>query len=73
MLLDMTALLVVGGLLTLLAVACWWEARSGRPAWGAHLPPHESPTAGGAAAAAKKGVASSLALGAIHAADGGDG
>ena len=73
MLLVMTALLVVGSLLTLLALACWWEARTGRPAWGAHLPASEAPTAGGAASAAKKVVASSLALGVISAADGGDG
>ena len=69
----MTALLVLGGLLALLALACWWEARSGRPSWGSHLPPHEAPGTGAAASGAKKGVAGSLALGALHAADGGDG
>ena len=69
----MTTLLVLGGLLALLALACWWEARSGRPAWGSHLEANQAPTAGAAASAAKKGVASSLALGALHAADGGDG
>ena len=69
----MTTLLVLGGLLVLLALACRWESRSGRPAWGEHLRDGEAPTASGAASDAKKGVAASLALGALHSLDGGDG
>lgn len=33
----MLVLCVLVVLLALLALACWWESRSGRPAWGAHL------------------------------------
>jgi hypothetical protein len=35
----MTVVIVIASLLAVLAVACWWEARSGKPAWGAHLGP----------------------------------
>ena len=35
----MTVLIVIGSLLAVLAVACWWEARRGKPAWGAHMGP----------------------------------
>lgn len=35
----MTVLIVVGSLLAVLAVACWWEARRGKPAWGSHMGP----------------------------------
>ena len=68
----MTVLLVLGGLLALLLVACWWESRSGRPAWGAHLGA-EPPTNAGAAKAGKRSVGAALGAAAFFGIDGGDG
>lgn len=51
----MTVLYVVGSLLALLAVACWWEARSGKPAWNVHRGGSASTTRD-ASNAGKKGV-----------------
>lgn len=67
----MTALLVLGGLLALLAFACWWESRSGRPAWGAHLDHREAPTTAHASRAGKTSVGATLATGALFGVDGG--
>ena len=67
----MTVLLVIGGLLTLLAVACWWEARSGKPGWGQHLAGGQVPTPRSAATSAKAGVAGTVALGTFLGMDGG--
>ncbi len=58
--------MIVGGLVALLALACWWEARSGKPAWGAHLNGSaarrsQASTTRGAATAAKVGMAAALA------------
>ena len=67
----MTVLLVLGGLAVLLALACWWEARTGRPQWGQPRPdalsPHE------AALAAKRSIAATLVVGGMAGMDGGDG
>lgn len=68
----MTALLVIGGLLALLALACFREARSGKPAWCAHLG-SETPSASQAAKDAKKGMATTVVLAAFLGVDGGDG
>lgn len=68
----MTFLFVVGSLLTVLAVWCWWEARSGKPAWGAHLGP-DGPTTRDASKAAKRGLAATLGTAAMMGIDGGDG
>ena len=68
----MTVLYVVGSLLALLAVACWWEARSGKPAWNVHPGASASaPTTRDASKAAKGGVAATL--GAAGLVMGGDG
>ena len=66
----MTVLLVVAALLAVLAVACWREARSGRPMWGSHLERGETLTTAAAAKSAKKGVATTVALGAFMGMDG---
>lgn len=58
----MTVLLVIGGLLAVLAVACWWEARSGKPAWGAHLDTN-GPTSRDATRSGKRGIAKSAGAG----------
>ena len=68
----MTALIVLGSLLALLAIACVWESRSGKPAWGSHLR-EDAPTPGDAARTGKKAVGSSVALGVLMGIDGGDG
>ena len=68
----MKVLLVLGGLAALLALACWREARRGRPTWGAHLR-DEPPGTVDAARGAKRGAAAA-ALGGLGAGlDGGDG
>lgn len=66
----MTTLLVIGGLLTLLALACWWEARSGKPAWGQHLG-HDGPTTRDGSKAAKTGLAATVGTAAVIGFDGG--
>ena len=68
----MTTLLVIGSLLALLALACWWEARSGKPAWGEHLG-NDGRTTHDASKAAKNGVAATVGTAAVIAVDGGDG
>ena len=67
----MTVLLVLGGLLALLLLACWWESRSGRPAWGAHLDDRRAPTSADASRAGKRGIGTTLATGAFFGVDGG--
>ena len=69
----MTVLLVVGALVALLAIACVWESRSGKPAWGAHLRDGQPPTTADAAKAGKRTVAASAALGLLMGLGGGDG
>jgi len=54
----------------LLAVACWWEARSGKPAWNVHRAA-SAPTTRDASTAAKSGLAATL--GATGLVMGGDG
>ena len=68
----MTVLLVLGSLLLVLVVACFWEARTGRPEWGASTRRREDGAGGAAAAArsAKVGIASTVTFAAL---DGGDG
>ena len=70
-------LFVVGSLLAVLAVACWWEARSGKPEWGAHLGPGgpaTGPTTRDGSTAAKAGLAATLGTAAaMFVAGGGDG
>lgn len=73
MLVDMTVLLVLGSLLALLAVACVWESRSGKPAWGSHLRDGQAPTPADAARSGKKAVGASVALGVMMGIGGGDG
>ena len=68
----MTVLMVLGTLLSLLAIACVWESRSGRRAWGEHLG-SEAPTTAHAASAAKKGAAAVAASAFIGMEAGGDG
>ena len=68
----MTVLFVVGGLLALLALWCWWEARSGKPAWGAQVGADGS-TTHDASKAAKGSLAATLGTAAVMGADGGDG
>ena len=66
----MTVLLVLGGLLVLLVVACWCEARSGKPAWGEHLRT-DGPTTRDASKAAKTSLAVTLATATFLGLDGG--
>ena len=68
-----TVLLVVGSLVVLLALACVWESRSGKPAWGSHLLDGQPPTTADAAKAGKRTVAASAALGLLIGLGGGDG
>ena len=73
MLLGMKVLLVLSSLLALLALACVWESRSGKPAWGSHLRDGQPPTPADAARSGKKAVAASVALGVMMGLGGGDG
>ena len=66
-------LIVLGSLVALLAIACVWESRSGKPAWGSHLQDGHPPTTADAAKAGKRTVAASAALGLLMGLGGGDG
>lgn len=68
----MTVLFLVGGLLALLALWCWCEARSGKPACGAHLSP-DGLTTHDASKSAKGSLAATLGTAAVMGVDGGDG
>ena len=60
----MTVLLVLLGLVLLLTIACVLESRSGKPAWGQHLPSVEGgPTPDEASKAAKRVITSTAAVG----------
>lgn len=69
----MTVLAVVGGLVLLLVLACWWEARTGRAEWGRPRPEVAPPTPADAARTAKRHVAATVAVGAFLGLGAGDG
>ena len=68
----MTVLFVVGSLLIVLAAWCWWEARSGKPAWGTHLGSDGPPT-WHASKAETRGLGAAAGTAAMIGMDGGDG
>ena len=69
----MVVLSVIGVLVALLVVACWWESRSGRPAWGAHL--HQETASPRSAARTGRKELGAVVLGGVLGAElgGGDG
>ena len=64
-------LTVIGVLLSLLVLACWWESRSGRPAWGTHLRDSGAPGPRSAARTGRKELGGVVLGGAIGAEMGG--
>ena len=70
----MVVLTVLGSLVVLLVAACWWEARSGRPAWGSHLSADSRPTPGSAARTGRRELGATVVAGGIVGMEaGGDG
>lgn len=68
----MVVLSVIGGLLLLLALACLWESRSGRPEWGRRAT-GEAITPQQAAKQAKAQIAAAATAAVLFDMGGGDG